>query len=79
MSVSITVVEIQHIGTFTDSGEQDICDIDGCSVNMVILLFSCRCVDREKDQMVEDKEIMLCGVQGVKKDSHAHSYWWWQN
>ena len=49
-------IEIQHIGTFTDSGEQDICDIDGCSVNMVIMLFSCRHVDREKDQMVEDKE-----------------------
>ena len=28
MSVSITVLEIQHIGTFTDSGEQGISNID---------------------------------------------------
>ena len=28
MSVSINVLEIQHIGTFTDSGEQGISNID---------------------------------------------------
>ena len=30
MSVSITVREIQHIGTFTDAGDQRISNIDCC-------------------------------------------------
>ena len=30
MSVSLMVLEIGHIGTFTDSGEQYICNIDCC-------------------------------------------------
>ena len=34
MSVSITVLEIQHIGTYTDSGKQGISNID-CKENMV--------------------------------------------
>ena len=30
MSVSIVVIEIQHIGTFAGVGEQGICNIDCC-------------------------------------------------